>query len=119
MIEEIRLTLPARAPYGRVARLAVGGVATQVGCSYNELEDLRIAVGEMFGLLLTVVGPGPVTVRCTVTDQPGLVVEATRDASQSIPAVTDLTREILAGVVDQAEIDDDAARIRVVKQLGR
>ena len=74
--EEITLSLPAQPQFARVARLTVTGLASRVGFSYDEIEDLRIAVGEMCSLLLP--GPaGQLTFRCWVTAEAVSVI-ATR-----------------------------------------
>ena len=112
--EVIRLTLPALAPYARIARLAVTGLASRMGFSYDEIEDLRIALGEVFGVLVDDHAGSRLTFTCTL-DGPTMVVEATREPASPAPAVGDLTRQILDAVVDEADIDPDRARIRVVK----
>lgn len=118
-IDEIRLTLPAVASYARVARLAVTGLASRLGYTYDELEDLRIAVGEIFGVLVPGAAPdGRMTLRCNLhgTD---LVVEAWREPATPEPTANELTRQILTAVVDDADIDEGHARIRVVKRQTR
>ncbi len=42
----IELTLPARVEYIGIARLTVSGIANRAGLSYEEIEDLKLAVGE-------------------------------------------------------------------------
>jgi serine/threonine-protein kinase RsbW len=42
----ISLELPNRAEYLGVARLTVSGVANRMGFSYEEIEDIKLAVGE-------------------------------------------------------------------------
>lgn len=116
--DEIRLTLPALPQYGRVARLTVTGLASRNGYSYDEVEDLRIAVGEAFGVL---VPEEQTTARLVLTCllQPdALDVTASRDPAAPVARVTDLSRQILAAVVDRAEIDELHGRIRIVKRLG-
>lgn len=43
---EVALSIPCRAEYVGVARLAILGVASRLNFSYDEVEDLRLAVGE-------------------------------------------------------------------------
>ncbi|UFJ40950.1 anti-sigma B factor RsbW [Brevibacillus humidisoli] len=42
----VELTIPARAEYIGVARLLVSGVANRAGFSYDEIEDIKLAVAE-------------------------------------------------------------------------
>ncbi len=42
----VKLTIPAKADYVGVVRLAVSGVATRMGFSYDDIEDLKLAVAE-------------------------------------------------------------------------
>lgn len=113
-VEEIKLTVPTLAAYSRVARLAVTGLASRMGFSYDEIEDLRIAIGEVCGLLLDN-SDGRLTLRCFSTAD-ALEVEATRHPVGVVPVASDLTRQILLAVVDLAEISPDEARVRVVKR---
>jgi len=112
--EEIHLTLPARVQYARVARLTVTGLASRMGFTYDEIEDLRIAVGEMCGLLLDD-GPGRLSLRCQLS-QDLLVVEANRQPVGNPVELTELSRQILAAVVDQFDMDAGSAFVRVAKR---
>lgn len=117
-VDEIRLTLPALFPYGRVARLAVTGMASRNGYTYDDVEDLRIAIGELFGILVAEELPD-VRLQLTCLLVPdALDITAARLPGARIERVTDLSRQILAAVVDQAEIDESGGRIRIVKRLG-
>lgn len=113
-VEEIKLTLPALVDYARVARLAVTGLASRMGFSYDEIEDLRIAVGEVCSVLLDGSG-GRLELRCTLTDG-ALALETTRLPTGPPLQISDLTRQILLAVVDEADIDQDRAQVRVVKR---
>lgn len=113
-VEVIRLSLPAMVAYSRVARLAVTGLASRVGFSYDEIEDLRIAIGEVCGVLLDGEG-GRLTFTCHV-DAGELVVDTNREPIGQAPPVTDLTRLILGAVVDETEIVPEQARIRFLKR---
>lgn len=113
-VEEIILTLPASPQYARVARLTVTGLAARVGYSYDEIEDLRIAVGEVCGLLLA--DPAErLTFRCRLGPST-LLVDATREPTGPPVGPTDLTRQILAAVVDEFDIDATTATVRVTKR---
>lgn len=113
--DQICLSLPASAPYARVARLTIASVAARLGFSYDDMEDLRIAVGEIYNVLT---GPADsrLTVVCDVDDD-GIVIEATRKPATPTPEVTELSRQILAGVTDVVEVDLDQASVTVAKRL--
>lgn len=42
----IELTMPAKPEYVGVVRLTVSGIANRLGCSYDDIEDIKIAVAE-------------------------------------------------------------------------
>lgn len=44
--EKVEITIPARAEFVSVARLTAATVAARLGFTYDEIEDLKIAVGE-------------------------------------------------------------------------
>ncbi|WP_163652221.1 anti-sigma B factor RsbW [Listeria sp. PSOL-1] len=46
MCDKIELTLPAKPEYVKLGRLALSGIASQAGFSYEAIEDLKIAVSE-------------------------------------------------------------------------
>lgn len=109
--DEIRLTLPATAGHARVARLALTGLASRNGFTYDEVEDVRIAVGETFSIL---VADGPagsrILLRCRVGDGQ-LEVDAETLPPRPLPAVDDLSRQILAAVTAGSTIDHEHGRI--------
>jgi anti-sigma regulatory factor (Ser/Thr protein kinase) len=119
--DEILLTLPALATFARVARLAVTGLASRMGFSYDEIEDLRIAVGELTNVLIGDEASGGaepggrLELRCTFSAD-RLVVEATRTPPGTEPAITSLTDQILRAVVDDVEIDASEPRVRLLKR---
>ncbi len=117
--DEVVLTVPADPRYARVARLAVTGMAARVGFSYDEVEDLRIAVGEVCGLLLGGAADGEedprLSLRCLVGDGE-LRIEAARSPAGAELDVSDLSRQILAAVVDEATIDRSNRRVEVSKR---
>ncbi len=116
--DEIRLSLPALHPYGRVARLAITGLASRNGYSYDDVEDLRIAVGELFGILVPE-ERSDARLRLTCVLLPdALDITAERVPAAGVGQITDLSRQILAAVVDRHEIDAADGRARIVKRLG-
>jgi anti-sigma regulatory factor (Ser/Thr protein kinase) len=111
--DEIRLAVPAAPAFARLARLTVAGLATRIGFSYDEVEDLRIGVGEACSLL---VGSGsrpgslelvfrvrPASLDITVTGDDVGDPRRTADAG--------LSRQILEAVVDSYDLHADSVHL--------
>ncbi|UHA74766.1 anti-sigma B factor RsbW [Paenibacillus sp. 481] len=45
-IEQVKLTLPAQAEYVDLVRLTLYGIASRIGFTYEEIEDMKVAVSE-------------------------------------------------------------------------
>jgi hypothetical protein len=118
--DRIRLTLPAAPGYARVARLAITGLASRNGFTYDEVEDVRIAVGEVVGVLLGAPEPGAgategrLEFSCHVSPDALDLTVAVQPARQ-VGDIAALSRQILDAVVDVVEIDATAGAIRIVK----
>ena len=111
--DEIRITLPAQASYARVARLALTGLASRFGWTYDDLVDLRILVGELFAVLATE-DEGRLVFWGRL-DGATVALEAARIPASPIGEVTDLTTQILEAVVDEVEMDRARGHIRITK----
>jgi serine/threonine-protein kinase RsbW len=46
LLDLINLTIPAKPDYVSIARLTISGIANRMGFSYDEIEDLKLAVAE-------------------------------------------------------------------------
>jgi hypothetical protein len=46
-MDEIRLTLPRERPFHRIAHLVLGGLAVRLDLTFDTLEDLQVALGEL------------------------------------------------------------------------
>lgn len=103
-----------------MARVTAAGLAGRLGFSYDEIEDLRLAIDELcFGLT------GPTgrhgTVELVYSIEPGsLRVEGQgRFLEDIIPiGLTDLSRVILSALVDEHDLvsGPDGPRFRLVKR---
>jgi serine/threonine-protein kinase RsbW len=117
--ETVRLTIPAALEFVRIARLTASGVASRVGFDIDEIEDLRVAVDELSSILVDVSGSQQLELAFTPTVD-GIVIEGrTRVDSATPPAIDELTRQILAAVVDEYGVENTSgeARFRCVKRL--
>lgn len=50
--DTIKLTVPAEPIYAQLARLTAASISARYDFSYDDVEDVRIAVGELCGLLV-------------------------------------------------------------------
>jgi serine/threonine-protein kinase RsbW len=104
---EVRLAVPATPEFLRLARLTVAGVASRMGFTYDEVEDLRIAIDELcFALVGTKGREGKIELRYSLDDD-DLMVEGRGTFSDQGPVVatlSPLSRQILAAVVDEHDL---------------
>lgn len=121
--EQIRLTLPATPQLMRVARLTAAGLASRLGFSLDEVEDLKIAVDELcFALVGSRGREGTLTVtyRLTATE---LVIQGVGrfPGTDGQIAPSELSAQILAAVVDEHDLSQAGGehRFRLVKRRAR
>jgi anti-sigma regulatory factor (Ser/Thr protein kinase) len=106
--DEVRLTVPAGPEYVRLARVTASGLASRMGFSYNDIEDLRLAVDELCHAVIGPAGrPGVLDLRFVVEDD-GLCVEGAGhfDPGGPPPGLSELARQILAALVDEHDVRD-------------
>ena len=72
--EAVRLSLPASPDFVRIVRLAASGIATNLGFDVDELDDLRVAVGELVNLTLEVCKPETLEVLFTIDGKEYLIM---------------------------------------------
>ena len=105
--DEIRLTLPADEAFHGVAHLVLGGLAARLDLTYEDLQDLELALdallqrsnGAVAMTLVVHVGDG--NVRTVVGPFTSLRAELEAEGGHSL----DLKR-ILAAVCDRVEVED-------------
>ena len=128
--ETVQLIIPCRPEYVGVARLAVLGIASRMPFSYDEVEDVRLAVGEACTHAVERAGTGAATIRIVSTVAPhALRIEITDDIAEADVAAPSEEAQLLeeAGVdqqglgallmeilVDKVDIETSAAGTRVV-----
>jgi serine/threonine-protein kinase RsbW len=109
--EAVRLSLPASPEYVRIVRLAASGIATNLGFDVDELDDLRVAVGELTNLTLEVCKPGTLDVVFTVEGNV-FNIEASAPAADGGRVELDgLTRQILDAFLDTYKIEIGDGRV--------
>jgi anti-sigma regulatory factor (Ser/Thr protein kinase) len=118
----VSLTIPARPEFLRLARLAAADVGARSGLSYDDIDDLKIAVDELcFAVMGDDGGPGDraaaLSIRFTTIDD-AIEIEGSCDG-RATPALNDLSRAIVTAVVEDYELDGTGAeaRFRMVKRV--
>lgn len=117
--EEVRLTMPATPQLLRVARLTAAGLAGRLGFSFDEIEDVKIAVDELcFALVGSKGRTGTLTLTYRLADAQLEIAGEGVFGGASAPAPSELSSQILAAVVDDHELtrDGDTMRFRLVKR---
>lgn len=122
MSAEVRLSMPADPEFLRLARVTAMGLASRLSFTFDEIEDLRIAIDE---LCFTVVGPKgrPGTLELEYEIIPG-GIRVTGSARVEEPVaearLSDLSELILAAVADEHEVRNDGGTpsFRLVKCRG-
>jgi serine/threonine-protein kinase RsbW len=121
--DEVRLVVPAMPEYLRLVRVTAAGLASRLGFSFDEVEDLRLAIDELcYGLTGSAGRPGTVEVRYLVSAD-SLVIEGdghfedgSRDTSEA--TLSELSQVILAALVDEHALRSggDGPHFRLAKR---
>jgi hypothetical protein len=127
-MNEVRLTVPAKPEFLRLARVTAAGLASRLGFSFDEVEDLRLAIDELcYGITGAEGREGTVAVRYLLGENQ-LIVEgqaqvpvAAGTAAASfgkVSELSELSEVILDALVDEHEFvdDTDGPRFRLLKQ---
>lgn len=101
--ETVQLVIPCRAEYVGVVRLAVLGIASRLAFSYDEVEDVRLAVGEACSHAVERAGASPATLRIISTiDSHALTIEIKDDVAEAnVAAPTEEAKLLEEAGVDQ------------------
>ncbi len=114
--DHVRLSLPARHEYARIARIGMAALALRLGFSYREIEDLRLAVDETLIFLLGSDRPGE---RVTIIfgNQPGQVTltATTTFSTEADDAARDRFETLIADLVDHWSTDEAGGSVTFTK----
>ncbi|MGI4787458.1 MAG: ATP-binding protein [Janthinobacterium lividum] len=101
--ETVKLTIPCLPEYVGVARLAILGIASRMAFSYDEVEDVRLAVGEACTHAVERAGAEPATINIVSTlNAFALTIEVRDDVAEAdIAAPTEEAKLLEEAGVDQ------------------
>jgi len=110
--EIIRLEVPASTEHLRLVRLLVSSVATSHGADLNDLEDLRLAAGEVCAHAIGASTPldrlsVSAAVSAGVDAEPMLVLRATVSADRDPGPLDELSSMVLDAASDRHGVDVD------------
>jgi hypothetical protein len=118
--EEVLVSLPADPQLLRVARLTAANLAGRLGFTFDEVEDVKIAVDELcFALVGSRGREGTLSLRYQLgTDRIAIEGWGTFTDGQAVQTPSELSAQILAATVDEhvVETDGDTQRFRLVKR---
>lgn len=133
----VELSIPSRPEYVGVARLAILGVASRMRFSYDEVEDIRLAVGEACTTVLDRLNGAehhpPIRIRCIVEagrlvvevrdNLPAAVRESPADEANDPIDETQLGSVLIRILMDEVQAEDEGESgghlLRMVKYVAR
>jgi hypothetical protein len=101
----IRLDLPAHPRYVSAARVVAASLGAEAGLSVDELDDLRLGVGELVATLIDGAGPEARLGLAYTTNADAVTVTGAISGSSRRAEPDDLTRRILSAVTDTYQLD--------------
>jgi Histidine kinase-like ATPase domain len=108
----VTLEVPARPEYLHLVRLNASGLASRQGFSYDEVEDIRLAIDELCFTLIGTAGREG-TVRVTYLDAgDGLEVDGVGSFGDADPphgGLSGYSRQILSALVDDYSVAGDGS----------
>jgi hypothetical protein len=104
------LRMPAEPASLAIARLTAGGIAGAMSFSWDEIHDIRIALHELFSLLVAEPSAaGSVALSFSVNGSTlEIRGEARFDGPVAFPALDEMSTMILEAVVDEYEVGADS-----------
>ena len=122
--DRITLTVPARSEYAKTARMTAAELASRVGMSYDEVDDVRMAAEEAFVYASDHVGPEGAVTFTFVVEAPQLAISVgpfpDSDAEIGSEPMDRYATFILESVCDEFEIKREAGAcvLNLVKRSG-
>ena len=118
--DEVRLAVPATPEFLRLARVTATGLASRLGFTFDEVEDLRLAIDELCYALIGSKGRvGFVELRYVVLGE-ALEVEGVGNFEETVGDITlsELSERILTALVDEHDLapTDGHPRFRLLKR---
>jgi anti-sigma regulatory factor (Ser/Thr protein kinase) len=106
--EAIEIGLPLRSEHGATLRVIVASLGSDNGNTIDEIDDLKLAVSEVFSLLIDDAGTSPGRAVVRYWSEAGTIrVHLTHGGDNLSLELDALARAILSSVVDEYTVDGD------------
>jgi len=115
---DVELRLPADSAYASVLRTATAGLAARLDFTIDDIEDLRIAVGEANAMVLEHADPGTDLVASFVLAPGELTVTVSvSSASPPVPDLDSFAWQVLTTLATSADIESADGRFAVTMTM--
>ena len=111
---DVELRLPAEGAYASVVRTTAAGLAARLDFTIDDIEDLRIAIGEATALAIPAADPGTDLVACFFFGHGTLTVTLETEAMDDPPLDTEsFAWQVLDTMAQDAAAGSEGGRFRV------
>lgn len=111
---DVELRLPAEGAYAAVVRTTAAGLAARMDFTIDEIEDLRIAIGEAIALAIAEADPGTDLVACFYFGAGELTVTLESEAMDNPPLDTEsFAWQVLDTMAHDVSAGSEEGRFRV------
>ncbi len=117
--DEVRLAVPAKPEFLGLARVTATGLASRLGFTFDQVEDLRLAIDEVcFGMTGTKGRDGVIEVRFVLGDDALAIRGQGHFATPGPVHLSEISEVILDALVDEHSLSDGAGgpRFKLVKK---
>jgi len=101
-MDQIMLTIPPKAEYIMVVRLTLSGIAARAGFDFETIEDLKMAISEVFNLFEIEKLSRKISIEFNVTSE---YLDIRIDVPNGELTGNDLAKMILQTLIDEAEFE--------------
>lgn len=112
----VELSVPATTDMLRLVRMTASGLASRIGLSFDEVDDLRLALDEICHALIGAGRPGMLHLAYGV-DANGIEVEGSLEGANGYvppdPQLSAMGSRLLASLVDAHEVRGESGRASV------
>ena len=111
---DVELRLPAEGAYATIVRTTAAGLAARLDFTIDDIEDLRIAIGEATALAIPAADPGTDLVACFFFGRGSLTVTLETEAVDEPPLDTEsFAWQVLDTMAQDAWAGSEAGRFSV------